>query len=741
MAQSQKERTAEVTSSVEDVEFLFRRMEATEELSRLFEYELEVLSEDHAIKLEDVVGQNVTVRLNVRDDEERYFNGYVSRFGHVGAVGKFGLYRATLRPWLWFLTRTSDCRIFQEKSVPDIIKEICNENGYSDIEDGLSESYRKWIYCVQYRETDFNFLSRLMEQEGIYYYFKHEDGKHTLVLADAHSSHELCPGYEEVPFYTQAEGDLMELDHIYEWSVQQEFQACAYALCDFDFERPRSDMKVRTKASREHPMADLEIYDYPGVYCEPGCKAEQFTSRDFIDTGEFYAQSRINEMQSKYEHATGRGNARGLYAGGLFELTDCPRDDQNREYLIISATHEIQVSEYETMGKGDEVADEAYACDLTAMDSKQVFRSPRVTPKPVVQGPQTAVVVGPSGEEIWTDKFGRVKLQFHWDRYGKADENSSCWVRVAQVWAGKTWGGIQIPRIGQEVVVEFLEGDPDRPLITGRVYNGDNLPPYKLPDNQTQSGMKSRSTKSGGGGNFNEFRFEDKKGEEELYLHAEKDHTNITENDRSEDVGHDRSLHVANDKSEAVDNNKSIEIGVNHEESIGSNKKLSVGVNHDETIGANKTLKVGANHGENIGGNMTLTIAQMLTESVGVNYAETVGAAMQLTVGAAMTETVGANKSQTVGKNKSEDVGGSKTVSVKKDLSEKVDGKHVEQVTKEYGLAAKKIVLEAKDEVTIKTGRATIQMKKNGDITINGKKITVKGSGDVVMKGKKILQN
>jgi len=341
MAQFQKERTAEVTTPLGDDVLLLRRMEATEELSRLFEYELEVLSEDHAIKLDDLVGQNVTVRFNMRDDEPRYFNGYVSRFSHVGAVGKYAQYQVVLRPWLWFLTRTSDCRIFQDKSVPEIIKEICNENGFSDIEDGLSESYRKWIYCVQYRETDFNFLSRLMEQEGIYYYFKHENGKHTLVLADAHSSHELCPGYEEVPFYTSAEGDLRELDHIYEWSVEQEFQSCVYALCDFDFERPRSDMKVKTKASRSHPMADLEIYDYPGVYCEPGCKAEQFSPRDFIDAGEFYAKSRINELQSSYERATGRGNARGLYAGGLFELTDCPRGDQNREWLIASATQEM----------------------------------------------------------------------------------------------------------------------------------------------------------------------------------------------------------------------------------------------------------------------------------------------------------------------------------------------------------------------------------------------------------------
>jgi type VI secretion system secreted protein VgrG len=746
----QTERPIEVQSPLGDDVLIFRRMEASEELSRLFEFEIELLSEDKAIVLEDVIGQNLTVRLNVRNDEKRFFNGYVSRFSHVGSVGRYAQYRAVLRPWLWFLTRTSDCRIFQDISVPDIIKEICGEHGFSgDIEDALQETYEPWTYCVQYRETDFNFLARLMEQEGIYYYFKHEDGKHKLVLADAHGSHEPIPGYEEVPLFSSEDADLKELDHLYEWSVEQEFQSCAYALGDFDFERPRSDMVVAASASHQHPMADLEIYDYPGDYCEPGAKAEQFAARDFTDAGKVYAGSRIHELQCRYERVTGRGNARGLYAGGLFELTECPREDQNREYLVVSVLHELEVSEYETTGSGAGTSEQTYSCRITALDSKRVFRPQRLTPKPIVQGPQTAVVTGPAGEEIWTDKYGRVKLQFPWDRYGKQDENSSCWVRVASVWAGKTWGGIQIPRIGQEVVVEFLEGDPDRPLITGRVYNGDNMPPYTLPDNQTQSGIKSRSTKTGGGANFNEFRFEDKKGEEELYLHAEKNHTNITENDRSEDVGHDRALHVGNDKSEKVDNNKKIAIGVDHDETIGSNKKLSVGANHDETIGANKTLKVAANHDESIGASMTIAIAKMLTQTVGINYAHTVGAAMELTVGAAMTETVGASKSQTIGANKNENVGKNKSTDVGSNLSEKVGANHSEAVKEAYSLTAKTVSIVAEDEISIKTGKAILLLKKDGTINIKGKDITVEGSGqitakaskDMVLKGKKILQN
>jgi len=740
MAQLQKERTAEVTSPLGDDVLLFRRMEATEELSRLFEFELDVLSEDHEIKLDDLVGQNVTIRFNMRDDEPRYFNGYVSRFGHTGVVGTYARYQMILRPWLWFLTRTSDCRIFQDKSVPEIIKEICSENGYSDIEDGLSESYRKWTYCVQYRETDFNFLSRLMEQEGIYYYFKHEDGKHTLVLADAHSSHEPCPGYEEVSFYTTAEGDLKEADHIHEWLVEQRFQSCVYALNDFDFERPRSDMKVKTKATQGHPMADLEIYDYPGVYCEPGCKAEQYSPRDFIDNGEFYAKSRINELQASYERATGRGNARGLYAGGLFELTDCPRGDQNREWLIVSATQEMEVGEYESMGAGGGAAEEAFSCEFEVMDSAKVFRPQRVTPKPIVQGPQTAVVVGPSGEEIWTDQYGRVKLQFHWDRYGQADENSSCWVRVAQVAAGKGWGGVQIPRIGHEVIVEFLEGDPDRPIITGAVYNGDAKPPFGLPDSGMVGGMKSNSTPGGGG--YNEFSLNDTKGKEMIIVHGQYDMETTIENDQTLTVHNNRTGTVDVDDAETVGNNQTQNIGVNQDQTIGSNQTLMVGADQTITVGANKAETIGSNKTESVGSNKTTTIGTMFQISVGAVMNETVGAAKAEEIGGAKTVSVGAISSEDVGANKSVSAGGSISEEAGGDFEASAGGKMNLSSDGDFGINGKaKALVKAGDTLVLQCGGASITLKSGGDVVIKGTKITVKGSGDVTIKGSKVLAN
>ena len=388
----------------------------------------------------------------------------------------------TLHPWLWFLTRTADCRIFQEMAVPEIIKQVFRDHGFTDFEEALSGDYRRWTYCVQYRETDFNFVSRLMEQEGIYYYFKHESNRHMLVLSDSVSSHDPFPGYEKIPYFPPDEHLIREKHYIHEWSISREIQPGTYALTEYDFENPKANLLVKSAIDRNHAQSKLEIFDYPGEYLT-------------ASEGDAYVRARIEELHAEYELTQGQSNARGLAVGSLFQLTDYPREDQNQEYLVVSATHEMESDAYSSGSAGG--SEDVYTCSFTALSSKQQFRAERTTPKPLVQGPQTAMVVGPSGEEIHTDKFGRVKVQFHWDRYGKKDQNSSCWVRVAQLWAGTQWGGIHIPRIGQEVIVEFLEGDPDHPIITGRVYNNDNMPPYGLPANATQSGIKSRSSKGG----------------------------------------------------------------------------------------------------------------------------------------------------------------------------------------------------------------------------------------------------
>jgi type VI secretion system secreted protein VgrG len=445
-------------------------MKAREELGRLFEYELDLLSSDGAINLDEVLGKTVTVKLGLEDDKVRYFSGYVTRIAQDGMHGRLHAYQATVRPWLWLLTRTTNCRIFQEQTVPDILKEIfARHSGVAKVKFELTESYAPWQYCVQYRETDFNFVSRLMEDEGIYYYFTHADGQHTLVVADSYAAHPAMDN-ADIPFVPPEKLARVEREQVSEWSLSHELQPGKYVLTDYDFDKPSVNLQVKSVFKREHALAEYEIYDYPGDYLERG-------------DGELYARTRIEEVQAKFERVQGATNARALATGYLFKLTDHPREDQNQEYLVVSAEYEVKSSEYEAL----EASGGEYRCRFSALNSRQPFRAERITPKPVVQGPQTAITVGPSGEAIYTDKLGRVKVQFHWDRYGKRDEKSSCWIRVSQNWGGKGWGGMFIPHTGQEVIVQFLEGDPDSPLITGRVYNAENMPPVELPAGKTQS--------------------------------------------------------------------------------------------------------------------------------------------------------------------------------------------------------------------------------------------------------------
>jgi type VI secretion system secreted protein VgrG len=476
-------------------------------------------------------------------------------------------------PWLWFLTRTADCRIFQSMTVPDIVQKVFSDHGFNDFKNSVSGSYRTWDYCVQYRETDFNFVSRLMEQEGIYYFFEHENGKHTLVMADSASAHSEFPDYDTIPFKPKGTAGSSKGD-VNLWSVEKEVQTGVYALNAFDFEKPRKDLRTNSNISRNHAASEFEMYDYAGDFVEHA-------------DGEYYAKVRIEEAQVQHEVLQGEGIARGLCTGCNFTLEEHDRTDQNRKYLITSASYYLDGGEFEAAksAKAD-----FFSCRFTAIPDGQPFRSARVTPKPLIQGPQTAIVVGKSGEEIWTDKYGRVKVQFHWDRYGKADENSSCWVRVSHASAGKSWGAFSLPRIGQEVIIEFLEGDPDRPIITGRVYNGETMPPYALPDKATLSTMKSNSSKGGQG--FNEIRIEDKKGEEQIFIHGEKNQDVRIKNDTYEWIGNDRHLVVKKDQIEHVENNRSETVDADHMEKIGKDRHLNVVGKEAKQVGDSLSLTV-----------------------------------------------------------------------------------------------------------------------------------------------------
>ncbi len=603
MPVTQATRQVSVTTPAGADVLLFDRMTGTEQLGRLPEYRVQMLSSRPDVKIADVLGKPLGVHVLQADGSKRHFHGIVTRFASQGWQGGFSRYEATVHPWLWLLTRASNCRIFQDKSVVDIVKAVCQDPSYGGVVNldvnALSGTYEALTYCVQYRETDFHFVCRLLEEAGIYYYFKHEQDKHTMVLADSYGAHATLPGYGTVEFSGEEGRRIVDQEAVYGWEANGEIQASSYVLNDFDFEKASSStsggLLVKSNIAAAFGQQAYEQYDYPGNYTAAA-------------NGTSLARGRMESLHGQCEEIVGHGNVRGLSPGGLFKLAHHPRDDQNREFLVTAAEYVITGDGYAT--GGGEPMD--FQCRFKAVGKEHNYRPQRIHRKPFVQGPQTAMVVGKSGEEIWTDKYGRIKVQFHWDRDGKDDEKSSCWVRVQQSWAGKGWGSIFIPRIGMEVVVSFLEGDPDRPLVTGCVYNGDAMPPYALPGEQTKSTVKTNVSKGGGG--FNELRFEDKKDSEEIFIQAEKDFNRVVKNndtlkvgfekkdkgdqtiqiknDRSLDVGHDHKEHVVNDHTVAIDHDQSVTVKNNQTVGVDKDRKLTVGGDQATAITGSHTVKV-----------------------------------------------------------------------------------------------------------------------------------------------------
>jgi type VI secretion system secreted protein VgrG len=551
-----------------------------EGLSRLFHFQVDLLSANNAISFADIVGARVTLKVSLADGSKRYFNGFVSRFAQSASDARFTHYQMEVVPWLWFLTRNADCRIFQNMTIPDIVQQVFKDRGFTDFKNSLTGSFETREYCVQYRETDFNFVSRLMEQYGIFYYFEHEENKHTLVLGNSPTAHQPCP-HQSKARYDATVGDWHDEDVVTAWHMEQELRTGKYSLTDYNFETPSTSLlSTDPTVFSVDGNTKYEIYDYPGIYLTKS-------------QGDTFTKIRMQEEETPHLVATGSSVCRAFTSGYKFNFLEHFRKDMNDEYILTEVHHMGTVGESYTIA--DATPGEHYTNQFTCIPASVPYRPPRITPKPFVQGPQTALVVGKSGEEIWVDKYGRVKVQFYWDREGKKNENSSCWIRVSQVWAGKNWGAIWIPRIGQEVIVSFLEGDPDRPIITGRVYNADQMPPYQLPDNQTQSGFKSRSSKGGDSKNFNEIRFEDKKGHELLRIHAELNKTESVEADSREYVGHDRLTKIWNDEKKLIKNNQNLHIEGNRREKVEG--AMSVIVNDNWANRIDKAYGVDAGSG------------------------------------------------------------------------------------------------------------------------------------------------
>jgi type VI secretion system secreted protein VgrG len=594
---TQNRRLLQIETSLGEDKLLLTSLTGQEAISELFSYEVDMLSIDHAILAESLIGDKVKLVITTEDDKTRPIHATVAQWRTGPLVGReLRQYRARLVPWLWYLGHSTDCRIFQNLNVPDIVEQVFATFGCSDYQMLVSRGdYPKLEFCVQYRESALNFVSRLMEEAGMFYFFCHEEDRHVMVIADKNVSFKAlldpqliyAPGTIQSGLATRQSGDVTRWEHAYD------FRPGRWAQRDFNFETPSTDLTTNEKTVLKLRNAPtFERYDYPGRYVRKGL-------------GTQLTRTLMQAEEAAYHAVWGASNYPCLDVGRRFTLARHPCEDDASAYVIRRVRHEATDTSHLTDNSGEP---SRYDNSFEAIPYDVPFRPLRVTEKPFVHGPQTAIVVGPPGEKIFTDKHGRVRVQFHWDRYGKRDDKSSCWIRVSQAWAGRGWGAVNLPHVGHEVLVSFLEGDPDCPLVTGRVYNGENSKTMAMPDNKTQSGLKDHSG--------NEILMEGKGGSEDIRVHAVKD-MHVT-------VDHDREVHVKNHLTETVDKGQEVTIKQGYKETI--------------TEGATSTISDGLK--STVNGPWESKVDGKFTETVTGGEERTVSSGQKLTVTGGSTEDV-----------------------------------------------------------------------------------------------------
>ena len=628
MATTQKDRLLAIATPLGEDFLLLNKFKATEEISRLFSCEVELLHEENEEGHEPtevdptaIIGKGVTISIKQKDGTSRTLSGIVNSFARGDRTTRFSYYTATIVPHVWILTQNIQSRIFQRKSVADILKEVLE--GF-EVTYEIQGNFKPRNYCVQYRESDFAFISRLMEEEGFYYYFEHSGGTHKLIIANTAQSHRDTPSKTEIDYFTKATNEDVVVSTIRDLWVDCNLQTGKIALRDYNFQLPTNKLDVQQPSLfNVGDNQKLEHYDFPAGYARKYDGIDQGGGESASDLQEIFEDNRrtveswMYSLDSKYKVFAGHSDCSSLTAGYRFNLKNHPKNDFNGQYLMTSISH---VAEQVPVYVADDDNPEPYKSTFNCIphgSGAPEFRPERITAIPVIQGAQTATVVGPSGEEIFTDKYGRVKVQFHWDRHGKNDSDSSCWIRVAQTWASKGWGSMFIPRVGMEVVVNFIEGDPDRPIITGCVYNPETMPAYKLPDEKTKSGLKSNSSKGGDG--FNEFRIEDAKGKEQIFVHGQKDMDIRVLNDTKETILNDRHMEVHNDQKEEVKKDKHLTVGGDQNEEVTGTVSLTA-QNLQEKIKQDYAIE--AEMGAHIKGGMNVVVeaGTSLTLKVGGNF-------------------------------------------------------------------------------------------------------------------------
>ena len=698
------------------------QLEGFEAVSQLFELRVTVVARE-PLDFASVVRKkaSVTIEVDERYVGERHLHGIVSRLDYEQTDKDATQYAVTIVPWAWLLLHRSDTRIFQGLTAPDIVKKVLEAAGAAAGDDfhlQLQGTYTVRDYCVQYRESDWDFVCRLLEDEGIAYHFDHSVSGHKLVMLDRTSSLAPVEGARTVVFRpVQGAMRASQSDaHVSRLHVSGEIRTGKVTLRDWNFEKPSLGLEATSSSAHD---SDLAAYDYPGLY---QVKAD----------GDAISKLRLEALEASRTHGSGDSHCPAFVAGRTFTLSEHPNEAFNRSYLLTRVEHRARDS-FRAVDDTEEPI-RTYRNTFEAIPASVPFRPPRVARRPQIQGAQTAIVVGPAGEEIHVDRYGRVKVQFHWDRLGKTDDKSSCWVRVAQTWASASFGAMFIPRVNDEVVVTFLDGDPDRPLIVGSVYHATNVAPYPLPDNKTRSTLKTNSTPGGGG--FNELRFEDKKGSEEVYLHAQKDSTIGVENDENHKVGHDQTLEVGNDRTKTVKHDQTVT--VEHDDTLTVKHDQTAAVAHDQslTVDNDRSVTVKGDHTESVTGKQSITISKSQSVSISDKQEISVGAKRSLTVTDDVSESFGAKLTVSVTGDVSETMSGKRTVSVSGDLAESVGGKRSVDVQGDaVETVSGKRSFTVTGDVTITSGAGKVTIKPSGEIKIEGTQMTLDASGPLKIHG------
>ena len=683
------------------------------------DYDVSVLGFDLAENVSHVSGANLTLvseqiipceeivsqegLLTILNPEgignpDRYFHGIIRKFRHTETIGRFHIYEAQLVPSLWLLSLRQNCRIFQDTKLQDIIGKLLEESGItSDLYEFRLEHediFNK--FNIQYNETDLHFIFRLLEKEGIFYFFEHYQDRHVLVFCDTDAYYRDIEGNTSVPFNS---GGMVSANaiSISSFDYSDRIRSSVHTHNNYNFKTPSADLKTDSKSQYNNPDEEFEVYSYPGSHGE--------TKR-----GDRLSQIRLEIMAALKEKGRGQSNCTRLTAGATFSLNNHSIEQFNQEYFLFGIAHQGQQPTV-LKEQAPEDATPKYNNIFMVIPSTVTYRPEQRHKQPIVPGLLSAIVTGPKGEEIWPDQYGRVNVQFHFDRQGQMNEQSSCWLRTIQFWNGNSYGSQFIPRIGDEVLVSFVNGDMDYPIITGSVVNAVKQPNYSLPANKTQSGIRTRSTPGGTDANFNELRFEDHIGKVEVYLQGEKDWNILIKNDKGQRVGHNETLKIGNDRTKSVTTNQS--------ETIGVNKTIQVGVNHTETIGMNETISIGGSKTETTTINYMETIGAAKETSIGGLYQISVGGILNETVACAKTEEVGLAKAVFVGTTMVEDVIGERTSNIGANKTETVTGKHLIKADEEF-------VMDANTKIIFKSGSSAI--------TIDGSTITMKAARMNIVK-------